>query len=411
MKTLQSFDYETKSSYAIRIQATDSEGNSYQQAFTIQITDDTSEDMDGDGLTESQEDSIGTSDLLTDTDSDGTNDSDEVNAGSDPTDSSSTPITIALGRNGTGFFITEDGYLLTNHHVIEDALRVEILTGDKYHQAQVITFSAENDLALLKVNGQFQALPLASSDNITLGDDVFTMGYPGTSGTSLTYTEGVVNNLEPRGWENVFQISTQLHGGNSGGALVDKYGNAVGVVAAKLVGIEIQDINYAVKSNYALDLIENAEGVSSKLQAPNPIDTSRDENEVISEAEHSTVRVISYLNQPALDYFSQLYSWSAATDLDGEWKQLDWFSYYFDSGSNWIYHINLGWLYRVSDNLDSIWFWDDSLGWIWTNSEIYPLLLQESLVSGAVATWLYYHEGSSDPRYFYNYNSGTWEEE
>ncbi len=90
------FDFETKSSHSILLQATDNTGNTFQQAFTILVTDDSSEDADGDGMTELEEEAIGTSDLLVDTDLDGTSDVDEQNIGSNPADRSSVPSPLSL---------------------------------------------------------------------------------------------------------------------------------------------------------------------------------------------------------------------------------------------------------------------------------------------------------------------------
>ena len=86
-----------------------------------------------------------------------------------------------------------------------------------------------------------------------------------------------------------------------------------------------------------------------------------------------------------------------STDLGMGWKHSVWFSTYFDSGNNWIYHLDLGWLYRISENADSIWFWDDTLGWLWTNSNIYPMLYNLSSTS-----WIYYAEGTSNPGILHN---------
>ena len=90
------FDFETQSSHVIRIRVTDSTGNIFEQSFTIQITDDNTEDRDEDGLTEQIEEAIGTSDLTTDSDMDGISDANEYGIGSNPAKSESIPSTLSL---------------------------------------------------------------------------------------------------------------------------------------------------------------------------------------------------------------------------------------------------------------------------------------------------------------------------
>ena len=94
--------------------------------------------------------------------------------------------------------------------------------------------------------------------------------------------------------------------------------------------------------------------------------------------------------------------WSFAEDHGAGWRGFDWFGYYFDTASNWIYHLNLGWLYRVSDKTDSIWLWDSSLGWLWTSSGEYPFLYSHSRKG-----WLYYAKNVS-PVYFWDFNASEW---
>ena len=95
--TATTLDYEAKSSYSIRVQTTDSADNTYAESFTINLLNDSTEDADSDGLTEAQEDALGTSDSSADSDNDSVNDAEEVTIGSDPADSSSTPSAPSRG--------------------------------------------------------------------------------------------------------------------------------------------------------------------------------------------------------------------------------------------------------------------------------------------------------------------------
>ena len=86
------------------------------------------------------------------------------------------PLPKNLGpvtSTGTGFFITEDGYLLTNYHVVEGAIHVSIKTVKGVLPAKVVKVDKKIDLAVLKVEGKFAALPVISSRKVGLGDEVF----------------------------------------------------------------------------------------------------------------------------------------------------------------------------------------------------------------------------------------------
>ena len=87
---------------------------------------------------------------------------------------------IAYGQaSGSGFFITTNGYFVTNHHVVEYAKGVVIRTanGQRY-PAEVVRVDSANDIAILKVEGAFRALPVQASGSVRRGDKVFTLGFP-----------------------------------------------------------------------------------------------------------------------------------------------------------------------------------------------------------------------------------------
>ena len=83
-------------------------------------------------------------------------------------------------NTGTGFFITDDGYLISNYHVVKDAAKVRLLTGAGLIDANVVQVDAADDLALLKADGRFAPLPIAASRTVALGGTVAMVGFPNT---------------------------------------------------------------------------------------------------------------------------------------------------------------------------------------------------------------------------------------
>ncbi len=176
---------------------------------------------------------------------------------------------------GTGFFITSNGYLITNQHLVKDAAGISVRTSKGEFTARVVKLDILTDLAVLKVDEEHVCLPVSSSRKVGLGDKVFTIGFPqrGIQGESPKYTHGVINSLaglkdDPR----QFQISVPLQPGNSGGPLVDENGNVIGVVTASLkpqAGKVPQLVNYAVKGSYVNSFLESLPSVLSKMKEPN----------------------------------------------------------------------------------------------------------------------------------------------
>jgi len=202
--------------------------------------------------------------------------------------------------SGTGFFITTDGYILTCLHVVEGAARLEIYVGDKMYPASLIRSDPNNDLAVLKINGSFQALAFSPHRSAKMGQDVFTVGFPnpGLQGVSAKYTKGTVSSLT--GFQDdlrLYQVSVPIQPGNSGGALLDEHGNILGVVIAMLnakktfeiSGSLPQNVNYAVKSLYAQAMIDTLPDVAENLISP-----SRSKSNAIENAQNSTVMVVCY---------------------------------------------------------------------------------------------------------------------
>jgi TPR repeat protein len=220
--------------------------------------------------------------------------------------SESSPASIVQTRpesSGTGFFITEDGYLITNEHVTGNGAQVRLVTEAGLISARVVKVDAANDLALLKAEGKFAPSPVVASRAVKMGGTVATVGFPniGLQGFAPKLAKGEIAALsgaqdDPR----YFQISVPVQPGNSGGALVDERGNVVGVVAAKLnvaaavatSGALPENVNYAVKSSLLLSFLESVPEVAARLKEPRAKD--RKFEDVAISAEQAAVLVLVY---------------------------------------------------------------------------------------------------------------------
>jgi S1-C subfamily serine protease len=204
---------------------------------------------------------------------------------------------------GTGFFITDDGYLISNYHVVKDAAKVHLVTSAGLIDAKVVQVDAANDLALLKAEGRFASLPITSSRSVKLGGTVATVGFPdiGLQGFAPKFARGEIASLSGASDDaRYFQISVPVQPGNSGGALVDEHGNVVGVVSAKLdasvalaaSGALPENVNYAVKSSFLLGFLESVPAVSDKLKTP--VTDDRKFSDVVKSAQDAAVLVLVY---------------------------------------------------------------------------------------------------------------------
>jgi S1-C subfamily serine protease len=202
---------------------------------------------------------------------------------------------------GTGFFVTDDGYLVTCQHVVHGAISFHVKTASGSIRATLVTNDAGLDIALLKVSGSYPALPLDTEAQVKLGDSVFTIGFPNTDlqGVAPKLTRGEISSLSGiRDNPRYFQISVPVQPGNSGGALVDERGNVVGVVTSRLddaatyeaSGALPQNVNYAVKGDLVYNFLNKVPELSGKLKAPR---TVKDPGAATAAAERSAVLVIA----------------------------------------------------------------------------------------------------------------------
>lgn len=165
---------------------------------------------------------------------------------------------VSIGTNramGSGFLITQDGYVVTNQHVISGAKKIAILTYDKQVvSAKLVGYDINRDIALLKAEGAYNALELGNSDNVQPGRKVIAIGNP--LGLSFTVTQGIVSAVDregPNGLEEYIQTDVSLNPGNSGGPLIDINGEVIGVNNFKVGGAE--SLGFALEINTVKNLV------------------------------------------------------------------------------------------------------------------------------------------------------------
>lgn len=165
---------------------------------------------------------------------------------------------------GSGVIISEDGYIITNHHVIEDAnsVTVTLRDGKTSYTAAVIGSDSENDIALLKVDAKgLTPATFGDSSKLAVGDYVVAIGNPlGQLGG--TVTDGIISALardvviEGKNM-TLLQTNAQISPGNSGGGLFNANGELVGIVNAKDSATEVEGIAFAIPINNVLDIIDD----------------------------------------------------------------------------------------------------------------------------------------------------------
>lgn len=169
---------------------------------------------------------------------------------------------------GSGVIISEDGYLLTNAHVITDtqsgntadAIKVRLTSGEEY-DATIIGNDSDSDIALLKIEGEgFTAATIGNSDTIEVGEQVLAVGNPlGELGG--TVTSGIVSatNREISVENNkmtLIQIDAAINPGNSGGGLFNTKGELIGIVNAKTTDVTVEGLGFAIPVNEAVSVAE-----------------------------------------------------------------------------------------------------------------------------------------------------------
>ena len=175
--------------------------------------------------------------------------------------------TIYRAGSGTGFATTYDGHILTNHHVIDGCSQVTVHNKGKSYITTVITQDPKNDLAIL-ISDYKPSKVYTLSTEVYLSDDIYAAGFPFGKriSSSIIVNRGIVSALMGPGDDiSKFQIDADINSGNSGGPIVNKKGNAIGIAVSKLnrekaleeLGSVPEGFNFAVNSMMAIGLFRS----------------------------------------------------------------------------------------------------------------------------------------------------------
>ncbi|MDU7886098.1 MAG: trypsin-like peptidase domain-containing protein [Clostridium perfringens] len=160
---------------------------------------------------------------------------------------------------GSGFIINEEGYVVTNYHVINGAQEVKVIFSDgKEVNAKVVNYDAERDIAVIKITDDVKMpgiAQLGDSSTVKAGEEVIAIGNPLGKEFSSTVTKGIVSSpnrkmkTENGNVLDYIQTDAAINPGNSGGPLINSKGEVIGINTAKKVGEDIEGIGFAIPIN------------------------------------------------------------------------------------------------------------------------------------------------------------------
>lgn len=174
---------------------------------------------------------------------------------------------------GSGFFISNDGFIVTVNHVINDHNNILVkIDGEKnFRKAVLVNFDKKNDLALLKIEAVSSPVVIAEWPSVPEGMEVYVMGYPllANKNLEMRIAGGIIGGIfkgNNPSFSNLFLINAPIQKGNSGGPVFSADGKLIGVVKSKLNSIKIaektndipQNINFAIKSSVLLQFLLNS---------------------------------------------------------------------------------------------------------------------------------------------------------
>lgn len=166
--------------------------------------------------------------------------------------------------SGSGFIISNDGYIITNEHVVDKATQVQVVLSDGIteYNAKIVGEDIQSDLAILKIEANdLSPAELGDSDELEVGETVVAIGNPYGMELAGTVTDGIVSALNRKieingSFMTLIQTNASINPGNSGGPLVNAYGQVVGITSSKLVATDYEGIGFAIPINDVTSITE-----------------------------------------------------------------------------------------------------------------------------------------------------------
>jgi len=208
--------------------------------------------------------------------------------------------TSEASGDGSGVVYTQDGYIITNYHVIADALidnsgKIEVFldADSESFPATVVGYNISSDLAVVKINAKnLTPIEFDDSDKLKIGQYVITVGNPGGLEFMDSVTYGVISGLNrvvsSDSGVKLIQTDAAINPGNSGGALLNTNGKLVGINSAKIVSEEFEGMGFAIPSNTVKEICDN---IIARENAPEPFIG-------ITISERYTAEVLEYYGYP-----------------------------------------------------------------------------------------------------------------
>ncbi len=170
--------------------------------------------------------------------------------------------TLDAIAEGSGIILTQNGYIATNSHVVDDSTKTGVMVtlyDNTQYLGTIIGVDSRTDIAVIKIDAQnLQPAEFADSDKIKIGQQAFAMGNPGGSEFANSLTKGAVsaiNRILSGAYVRYIQTDAAINPGNSGGALINEYGQVIGMNTAKLAAVEFEGMGFAIPSNTVISIV------------------------------------------------------------------------------------------------------------------------------------------------------------